>query len=104
MTHEIYLVFLYLSNIFYCDSSGEAGAEALAQGCDMVVQEQPEIDRQSDARCRYKQRCVRQRDGSLVETQTFSLSGHVGPVMKFHFCSIVVAFWNGLRGFFFSGP
>lgn len=73
------------ANVFNVVSvrSGEAAAETVAKGSDMVIQELPQSHWQSDARRGVEQLGAREGFGALAKAQNSHISGHVGSV---NFC------------------
>jgi hypothetical protein len=63
--------------------SGEVPSETVAQGPNMVIQELSKSFWQPNARCCIEQVPTRQRNGTLVEAQTYSISSDVGSMRSF---------------------
>lgn len=63
--------------------SGEAAAETMAEGSDMVIQELPQNHRQPNAGRGLEQLTPREGFGTLAKAQNAHISGHVGSV---NFC------------------
>jgi hypothetical protein len=60
--------------------SGEVPAETVAQGPNMVIQELSKSFWQPNARCCIEQCPTRQRNGTLVEAQAYSIPSGVGSM------------------------